>query len=351
MTAIPVSVLTGFLGSGKTTLLSRLLRHDGMARTAVIINEFGAVGLDHLLIERSDDDIVQLNSGCLCCTIRGDLVRTIGNLIARRRRGDVLEFERIVIETTGLADPVPVLQALMTDPAVAADIALDGVVTVVDAVNGAATLERYDEAVRQVALADRLVVTKVDLADPDATGLPGRLRALNPAAPMMHAVQGDIDPARLFDTSGPVAKSADASAWMAAETPPWLAAETPHGHGHDVSRHGADIRAHSFTRAKPLHAVALTLYLEILAEHCGADLLRLKGLVNLVESPDQPAVIHGVQHVLHPIDWLDAWPDGSHDSVFVFITKDIPGDWLECLLDAVEDEVAETVMRRNNIAK
>ena len=339
MTAIPVSVLTGFLGSGKTTLLSRLLRHDGMARTAVIINEFGAVGLDHLLIERSDDDIVQLNSGCLCCTIRGDLVRTICDLIARRRRGDVLAFERIVIETTGLADPVPILQALMTDPALAADIVLDGVVTVVDAVNGADTLERHDEAVRQVALADHLVVTKTDLADPAASGLPGRLRALNPAAPIRTAVQGEIDPALLFDTGGPAAKTAEAQAW--------LAADSPLVHGHDVSRHGADIRAFTFRRAAPVHAVALTLYLEILAEHCGADLLRLKGLVNLVERPDRPAVIHGVQHVLHPVTWLDAWPDERRDSVFVFITKDIPGPWLECLLDAVDEEVAEVLARAN----
>jgi G3E family GTPase len=342
VTAIPVSVLTGFLGSGKTTLLSRLLRHRAMARTAVIINEFGAVGLDHLLIERSDDDIVQLNSGCLCCTIRGDLVRTIGDLIARRRRGDVLEFERIVIETTGLADPVPILQALMTDPALAADIALDGVVTVVDAVTGAHTLDQYDEAARQVALADRLVVTKTDLADPAASGLPGRLRALNPAAPVLTAVRGDIDPAALFDASGPTPKSADARAW--------LAADAPAGHGHDVSRHGADIRSHTFRRAEPIHAVALTLYLEILAEHCGANLLRLKGLVNLAESPDRPAVIHGVQHVLHPIDWLDAWPSESRESIFVFITKDIPGSWLECLLDAVNAEVAEALARRENRA-
>lgn len=345
MSAIPICVLTGFLGSGKTTLLSALLRHRAMARSAVIINEFGAVGLDHLLVERSDDDIVQLNSGCVCCTIRGDLVRTIGDLIERRRRGAVLDFERIVIETTGLADPVPILQALMTDPALAGNVVLDRVVTIVDAVNGARTLELYDEAARQVALADRLVVTKTDLADPAASGLPGRFRALNPAAPVLTAVQGDIDPAALFGAGGRLAKTADARAWLAADAPP------AHGHGHDVSRHGADIRAHSFRRAQPIHAVALTLYLEILAEHCGANLLRLKGLVNLAQSPDRPAVIHGVQHVLHPIEWLDAWPDAGRDSVFVFITKDIPGSWLECLLDCVENEVAEVLARRNNAGK
>jgi G3E family GTPase len=337
-------VLTGFLGSGKTTLLSALLRHRAMGRTAVIINEFGAVGLDHLLVERSDDDIVQLNNGCLCCTIRGDLVHTISDLIARRQRAEVMDFERIVIETTGLADPVPILQALMTDPALAGDIVLDRVVTMVDAVNGADTITRFGEAARQVALADRLVVTKTDLADPAANGLLDRLRVLNPAAPVLRAVQGDIDPAALFDAGGRLAKTADARAWMAADAPP------AHGHSHDISRHSADIRAHSFTRTQPIHAVALTLYLEILAEHCGANLLRLKGLVNLVESPQRPAVIHGVQHVLHPLTWLDAWPGDSRDSTFVFITKDIPGAWLECLLDCVNAEVAEALARRNNTA-
>ena len=345
----PVTVLTGFLGSGKTTLLSRLIRHPDMARTAVIINEFGAVGLDHILLESSDENIVELNSGCLCCTIRGDLVVTLEDLLARRHRGDIMEFDRIVIETTGLADPAPILHALMTDKALAGAIRLEGVVTTVDAVNGAATLDTHGESVKQAAVADRIVLTKTDLADPDVSDLRARLYTLNPTAPVAPAIQGDIAPAQLFNT-GLYDASAKTEAVRA-----WLDVSDDHGHaghhaGHhnDPNRHDDSIRAHAFTWTTPIHAVALTLFLEILAEHCGPDLLRLKGLVNLVESPDKPAVIHGVQNVIHPVVWLEAWPDGPRDSKFVCITKDLPGEWFEALLEAVNAEVAETVARRNN---
>ena len=337
MGAIPVSLITGFLGSGKTTLLSRLLRHRDMAKTAVIINEFGAVGLDHMLVEASDENIVQLNSGCLCCTIRGDLVFTLLDLLDRRRQGTVMPFERIVIETTGLADPTPILQALMTDTALAGTVQVDGVVTTVDAVNGAATLDRHGESVKQAAVADRIVLTKTDLPDADAKGLHDRLADLNPAAPQLTAVQGDIAPNRLFDSGvyDPSAKPADVQTWLASEP-------HAHGHGHDINRHGDGISAHSMVRERPVHAVALTLFLEILAEHCGPDLLRLKGLVKLVESTDRPAVIQGVQNVFHPPVWLDRWPGEDRNSKLVFITKDLPGVWFEDLLEALDAEVAET---------
>jgi G3E family GTPase len=339
----PVTVLTGFLGSGKTTLLSRLIRHPDMARTAVVINEFGDVGLDHILLESSDENIVELNSGCLCCTIRGDLVVTLEDLLARRHRGDIMDFDRIIIETTGLADPVPILHALMTDKALAGAIRLEGVVTTVDAVNGAATLDRHDESVRQATVADRIVLTKTDLADPEASNLPKRLRALNPAVPLLPVTQGEIDPAQLFDAGlyDPSAKSDAVQDWLKVDF-------THDHHHHDPNRHDDSIRAHAFTWTQPVHAVALTLFLEILAEHCGPDLLRLKGIVNLVESPDSPAIIHGVQNVIHPLLWLDAWPDDTHDSKFVFITKDLPGSWFETLLEAVNAEVAETIARRDN---
>ncbi len=341
MSAIPVSLITGFLGSGKTTLLSRLLRHRDMAKTAVIINEFGAVGLDHMLVEASDENIVQLNSGCLCCTIRGDLVFTLLDLLDRRRQGTVMPFERIVIETTGLADPAPILQALMTDTALAGTVQVDGVVTTVDAVNGAATLDRHGESVKQAAVADRIVLTKTDLPDADANGLHDRLTDLNPAAPQLTAVQGDIAPNRLFDSGvyDPSAKPADVQSWLASEP-------RAHGHGHDINRHGDGIRAHSMVRERPVHAVALTLFLEILAEHCGPDLLRLKGLVKLVESADRPAVIQGVQNVFHPPVWLDRWPTEDRNSKLVFITKDLPGVWFEDLLEALDAEVAETHKRQ-----
>ena len=341
MQVTPVSVITGFLGSGKTTLLSRLLRHPDMGRTAVVINEFGDVGLDHMLVESSDENIVQLNSGCLCCTIRGDLVVTLLDLLDRRQRSAIMDFGRIVIETTGLADPAPILQALMTDRALASAVTVDRVITTVDAANGAATLDRHGESVRQAAVADRIVITKTDLAGNHEAALRERLFALNPAAPLLKAVQGDIAPGDLFD--GHVfdadAKPADVRAWLAAE-------DTGHAHRHDVNRHGDDIAATSLIREEPVHAVALTLFLEILAEHCGSDLLRMKGLVRLVEEPDRPMVVHGVQNVFHPPVWLDRWPDADRRTRLVFIAKDLPGAWFENLLDALDAEVAETQARQ-----
>src|SRR5205807_2611700 len=198
MRALPVSVITGFLGSGKTTLLSRLLRDPAFERTAVIINEFGAVGLDHLLVESSDEQILTLEGGCVCCTVRGDLVRTAADLLARRAAGVITPFERIVIETTGLADPAPIVHALMTDRDIADALHLESVITTVDAATGAETLDAHPESVKQAALADCIVVTKSDLADPAANGLAERLQALNPGAPKLTALHGTVDARRLF---------------------------------------------------------------------------------------------------------------------------------------------------------
>ncbi|MFT6582438.1 MAG: CobW family GTP-binding protein [Alphaproteobacteria bacterium] len=352
--SIPINLLTGFLGSGKTTLLSRLIRDPGMARTAVVINEFGAVGLDHILLESSDDNIIELNDGCLCCTIRGDLARTLEDLLARRQRGEIMQFDRIVIETTGLADPAPILHVLMTDKMLTGALRLDGVVTTVDAVNGAATLDAHGESVKQAAIADTIILTKTDLEPAGLSALQERLRGLNPAAPILDAIMEDAAPGALFGSGG-----LDASAKSDAVRD-WLASESAHhnAHQHDPDRHDPDrhdpnrhdgaIRAYAFTRAAPVHAIALTLFLEILAEHCGADLLRLKGVVNLLESPDKPAVIHGVQNIIHPVLWLEHWPDAARASKFVCITKDLPGAWFETLLETVDAEVAETIARRDN---
>jgi len=321
MSGVPVSVITGFLGSGKTTLLAGLLRDPGLERTAVIVNEFGAVGLDHLLVEASDEEIVSLDGGCVCCTVRGDLVRTAGDLLARRSAGRVSPFERIVIETTGLADPAPILQALMTDAALADALRLEALITTVDAATGAATLDAHPESVKQAALADRIVVTKTDLSDPVASGLAERLRELNPAAPQLTAVHGAVDPSRLFGGGLP-----DVRRWLAAES-------MPH-------RHDAAVNCFCLRRTTPLRAVTLTLFLQMLAEHCGARLLRLKGMVDVLESPGRPAVIHGVQHVFHPPAWLDAWPDADHGTRIVVITLGLDARWMEDLLDALDDEVA-----------
>jgi G3E family GTPase len=328
---IPILVLTGFLGSGKTTLLSHLLRQDDFARTAVIINEFGEIGLDHELVEASDDSFIALTTGCLCCKVRDDLIETLDDMLRRREQGRVPPFTRVVIETSGLADPAPILHTLMTDASMADRLVLGGVVTTVDAVAGAGTLDREAISVKQVAVADRLVLTKSDLAaaQPD---LLRRLGQLNAAAPVLIADHGRIDPQRLFDiaSNDPRHKSFDVRSWLG---------EKPGSHSHDA--HDAGIQTYAIVRAAPIPAVALTLLLETLAEHCGADLLRLKGIVNIMESPDRPAVMHGVQHVFHPPAWLPRWPSDDRRSRIVVITRGIPRGWIEALLDALAAEVAE----------
>jgi len=335
---IPVHLLTGFLGSGKTTLLGHLLRQQDFARTAVIINEFGEIGLDHELVEKSDDSVIALSTGCLCCKVRGDLVETLADLLRRRDAGAVPPFTRVVIETSGLADPAPILQTLMTDATIGGRLVLDGVVTTVDAVNGAATLAREAISVKQVAVADRLVVTKSDLADAAQPALHGRLAALNAGAPVLQAQHGAIDPQLLFNAGpyDPCTKSLDVRAWLG---------EGAHDHQHE--RHDAEIQTYAIVRTAPIHAVTLTLLLETLAEHCGADLLRLKGIVNVAESPERPAVIHGVQHVFHAPTFLPRWPSADRRSRIVMITRGIPQAWIEALIDALEAEVAEVSEERH----
>ena len=329
---IPVVVLTGFLGSGKTTLLGRLLRHPEFARTAVIINEFGEVGLDHDLVEASEESFVELQTGCLCCAVRGDLALTLANLLRRRDAGTVHPFERIAIETSGLADPAPILHTLMSDAHLARRLALAAVVATVDTVNGLATLERYPQSVKQVALADRLILTKTDLAQGQCADLAARLAALNPAAKREQAAFGEVDPARLFDTGHPASlRARDLSAWLGLD-----------GRGDaPAAGHHTGISCFAILRNEPIKAIALTLFLEALAEHCGADLLRLKGIVNIAENPYQPAVIHGVQHVFHPPVWLDRWPSRDRRSRLVCIGRDIQHAWIEALIRAIEAEVAE----------
>ena len=329
MTPTPVSVITGFLGSGKTTLLKTLLARPAMADTAVVINEFGEVGLDHALLESADETVVELASGCVCCTIRGDLADTLVDLLARRRDGTIADFRRIVIETTGLAEPAPILQAVMNDALLAEELRLDRVITVVDAVIGAATLDRHQEAVKQVALADRLVLTKTDLLPREPTALLRRLRALNPAAEIVRTDAADFDVAALFAGDETPAERLSA----------WLACHVEEFHHRHHGAHDDDIVAVSVLRERPVPGVALALFLEMLSEHCGASLLRLKGLVKLAEAPERPAVIHGVQHVFHPPVWLDTWPGGDTRTRLVLIVKGVPATWVETLLEILDEEV------------
>ncbi|HLH93079.1 MAG TPA: GTP-binding protein [Xanthobacteraceae bacterium] len=325
---IPVSVLTGFLGSGKTTLLSHLLRQPELARAAVIINEFGEIGIDHELVETSEDNVVALTTGCLCCKVRSDLTETLHDLLRRREQGSLPQkFDHIVIETSGLADPAPILHALMTDASLVERVTLGSVVTTVDAVAGEATLAREAVSRKQVAVADRILLTKLDLSQGDARALRERIAALNPGAPTLCALLGRIDAADLFANGPQRDARADVDAWLG----------TAHAHHHE--HHDAEIISYTIVRAAPIRAVALTLLLEALAEHCGADLLRLKGIVNIAESPQRPAVIHGVQHVFHAPAWLERWPSADRTSRMVFITRRIPRRFVELLLDAIGAEV------------
>ena len=336
---IPISVLTGFLGSGKTTVLNRLVRHPDMARALVIVNELGEIGLDHELVERAADDVVLLQSGCLCCSVRSDLIETLQAMRRRMERGEIPRFDRVVIETTGLADPGPILQAIMVEPSVTSHFQLDSVIAAVDAVNADDTLGRHGEAVRQAAVADRILLTKTDLADEAQSGVVERhLAALNPTAPIMRTAPGQaIDPALLFGLGlyDPSSKSADVRRWLDWERAPTQAARgrprPSRPVADDASRHDARIRSMSLAFDAPIAGEALDRWLNALLRFRGPDLLRFKAIVNLAELPG-PLVLHGVQHVIHPPVMLKEWPSDDRRTRMVFITHDIDEDALRASL-------------------
>ncbi|WP_210493105.1 CobW family GTP-binding protein [Microvirga antarctica] len=345
---IPLTILTGFLGAGKTTLLNRLVQDPAMHDTVVIINEFGEIGLDHLLVETVDDGMILLSAGCLCCTVRGDLISTLEDLLRKRDNGRIAPFRRVIIETTGLADPAPILHAVLYHPYLSMRYAVEGVVTVVDAVNGERTLDAHREAVRQAAVAERIVIAKADLlADKaDLARLRDRLQALNPGARILSAdapVEA-IVAGGLFGLDG---KIADVRDWLSAEAVEEAEqrhhahqhGHHAHGHGghhhhHDVNRHDAGIHAFCLTSERPIRQGALDTFLDFLRSSQGAKLLRVKGLVAIAEDPEHPVVIHGVQHVIHVPAVLPRWPSEDRRSRVVFIVQDLAREPVEKLWNA-----------------
>jgi G3E family GTPase len=349
MTApLPVTLLTGFLGAGKTTVLNALLRNPEMARVAVVVNEFGEIALDHALIETSTEATVLLGSGCLCCTVRGDLADTLGSLALRRAAGE-LDFDRVVIETTGLADPGPILQTLVLDPDLGADFTLDAVVTAVDCANGDATLDHHFEAVQQVAMADVLLLTKGDLVLPAALrALEARLEALNPRALRHVAAHGQIAPSALFGIAPGVGFSApEAMRWLSpnpvrapASVAPVVFAPISGG----SARHDGRITSQSIEIPAPLQPIAFDLWLEALLSGAGRDILRLKAVVH-VEGMPHPFALHAVQQVIHPPVALPHWPATDTTSRFVVIGRDLPPAFLADALARLAEHPDVTLHR------
>jgi G3E family GTPase len=347
---IPVSVITGFLGAGKTTLLNRLLKDPDLRDTAVIINEFGDVAIDHLLVEKSSDGVIQLADGCLCCTVRGELIDTLADLVDRLQTGRIEKLSRVVIETTGLADPAPVLQSIMAHPLMLNCYRLDGVITVVDALHADATLDAHVEAVKQVAVADRLVIAKADLVEDGnaLADLRARLQALNPRAAMLDAGDPGASAAQLIQCGlyDPETKSADVRRWLGEEA---VHAHRHHAHGdegdhdhhhngddhhHNHHRHDERVKTLSLRHDKPLPFSAVATFLDLLISQHGERLLRMKGIIETSDKPATPLVVHAVQSLLHPPAWLPSWPDDQRGTRLVLIAIDLPEDYVRRLFAA-----------------
>ena len=360
---IPVTLVTGFLGSGKTTLINAALRAPELAKTLVVVNEFGEVGLDHQLFASSSDSVVVLENGCLCCTVRSDLIGTLNSLYHARQAGKIPAFDNIVIETSGLAEPGPVLQAFLSEPTLDGLYRVASVLTLVDAANWAGTSEAHEESVRQVALADQIQITKLDLVTGDRQNSSSRiridLRRINPSAEIAEADWSPPAVARLLTSPGfdAVDPEADPRPWLnvqayenAAHDHDSCDDDHDHhdhpGHAHSHDFEGRGIENFVLTRESPLTRAEAQFLLDGIAQNLGAGLLRVKGLVNIAEEPGRPAVIQGAQHLLHTMTWLDRWPDADQRTRVVFITKGIPRDDLNDIIDLLDRVSSRTFKAR-----
>jgi len=315
---IPVNILTGFLGSGKTTVLRHVLRDPAFANTAVLINEFGEVGLDHLLVGALEEAPVLLASGCICCSIRGDLSRAMRDLHARRQQGEVPPFGRVIVETTGLADPTPILATLTADLVIRRHFRPGNIVATLDALHAERGLDQHAEVARQAAIADRLIVTKTDLAAAgDVARLRRKLCQLNPAAPVAEAVLGAVDPDILIgqDIHAAETRMTEARHWMQADRA-------------GSNRHGGAITSFCLRLPGTLDWHAFGLWFSMLAHRHGDKLLRVKGILH-VEDSETPVAIHAVQHVIHAPEHLPGWPDAERGSRIVFITQGLEREAVE----------------------
>ena len=360
---IPVTLVTGFLGSGKTTLINAALRAPELAKTLVVVNEFGEVGLDHQLFASSSNSVVVLENGCLCCTVRSDLIGTLNSLYHARQAGKIPAFDNIVIETSGLAEPGPVLQAFLSEPTLDGLYRVASVLTLVDAANWAGTSEAHEESVRQVALADQIRITKLDLVTGDRQNSSSRiridLRRINPSAEIAEADWSPPAVARLLTSPGfdAVDPEADPRPWLnvqayenAAHDHDSCDDDHDHhdhpGHAHSHDFEGRGIENFVLTRESPLTRAEAQFLLDGIAQNLGAGLLRVKGLVNIAEEPGRPAVIQGAQHLLHTMTWLDRWPDADQRTRVVFITKGIPRDDLNDIIDLLDRVSSRTFKAR-----
>jgi G3E family GTPase len=353
----PVTILTGFLGSGKTTLLNRALRDPAMARTAVVINEFGEISIDHALITASDDTIMVLENGCLCCTVFGDLIQTLNRLYHAREAGEIA-FDQVVIETSGLAEASPIIQAFLSEPTLEGLFRVGAIVATVDAVNGEVTLADHPVSVRQVALADAILITKLDLVPPDRraarqSALAARLRLYNRAATIAAVDDPGLDPIQLMRraVADPSLGSQAAKTWIETALSAGDLEPENHHHGdehghHPHHHHDPSIASFSLIRDAPLPREALQLLLASLEKQLGPSLLRVKGLVHVLEDPERPAVIQGAQHLLHNLTWLSEWPDADRRTRIVFITQDVPPGELEEMVELLDRVAQRTAAAR-----